>query len=61
MELTLKDVANFYCCALSTAQFRVKEIKAYFHIKRKCRILKIHLAKYEGLTLADVDMILNAL
>ena len=59
MELTLQDIANFYCCSISTAQLRVQEIKRFYEIQRKGRILKIHLANYEGISLKDLDMILK--
>ena len=60
-ELTLQDIATFYGCGLRTAQDRAKEIKAFFELSRKKRILKFHLAKYEGLTLSDLDIILTNL
>ena len=58
MELTLQDLARFYGCSLRTAQDRAKEIKNYFGFKG--RVKKIHLAKYEGLSLDDINLILGS-
>jgi hypothetical protein len=54
MELTRKDLANFYNCSLPTAKHREIEIKQALNITHKGRILDLHLAKYEGLTLNDI-------
>ena len=59
MELTLKDIMCFYGCSKSTAQERIKEIKKFYEIIRKGRILKIHLANYERISLKELDYILN--
>lgn len=60
MELTLKDIKNFYgCLSDTTAIQRVKEIKAFFNIEYKKRISLFHLAKYEGLSISEVRFILQ--
>ena len=60
-ELTLSDIASFYGCSIRTAQDRVREIKNYYSISHKKRILKLHLANYEGISLKDLNLMLTGL
>jgi len=59
MELTTLDIALFYGCCEKTAQDRIKEIKTFLNLERKGRVLKLHLAKYEGLTLNEVNEVFD--
>ena len=61
MELTLDEIRAFYGCkTLNTARDRVKEIKAGLKLpENKKRILIVHLAKYEGLSVSEVKEIIK--
>jgi len=55
MELTNKDLMAFYCCSEKVAIQRKREICSFFKIEPKGRrVLDIHIAKYEGLSVSDV-------
>jgi len=60
MELTNKDLQTFYSCSRSTADHRKKEIlKAFGLPTNKRRVLLLHLAKYEGLSIDECKQVLN--
>ena len=61
MELTLKDIQIFYDCkSVNTARHRVDEIKTALKLpKKKKRILAVHVAKYEGLSVSEVKEIIK--
>ena len=60
MELTLNEVCAFYGCCVNTARMRVKEVKTGLKLpKSKKRILAVHVAKYEGLTVSEVKEIIK--
>lgn len=60
MELTHKEIMAFYGCAICTAAVRVQEIKQALNLpKSKKRVLAIHVAKYEGLTVSEVREIIK--
>lgn len=60
MELYTVDIMLFYNCCESTAYDRIREIKKYYNLNSK-RILKIHLAKYNKITLNELSEVLNYL
>ncbi|TRX70529.1 hypothetical protein [Carboxylicivirga sp. M1479] len=60
MELTNKDIQAFYGCCKSTAVARIREIKNGLKLPSdKKRILMIHLAKYEGLTVDECKQVIK--
>jgi hypothetical protein len=58
MVVRLKDLQVFYSCCYATAVQRRNEIIRYFKTPSK-KIWLEHLAKYEGLTVAEVKFILK--
>jgi hypothetical protein len=59
MELTIKDLMIFYCCSEKTAKQRKREILESFGLtNNNRRVLAIHVAKYERLSLSDVKTII---
>ncbi|WP_066631797.1 hypothetical protein [Labilibacter marinus] len=59
MELTIKDIQEFYGVSPVTARARVKEIKEALNLKKKGRVLLAHMAKYEALTIEEVKNIMK--
>ncbi|MBS2212148.1 hypothetical protein KEM09_12080 [Carboxylicivirga mesophila] len=60
MELTVKDLQIFYNCSKPTALHRKQEIISALELpKNKKRILLLHLAKYEGLTVDECKQVIK--
>jgi hypothetical protein len=58
MVVFTKDLQNFYGVSRPTAIKLKKEIMNYFNVPSG-RIWSHHLAKYEGLTVSEVEFILK--
>jgi len=60
MELTINDLEIFYNCSKPTAIHRKQEIiKGLKLPEKKKRVLLVHLAKYEGLTVDECKQALK--